>query len=982
MNSSYYMRLCFKSLVSRAVVLISIFLSFSVNAQILIPIKVLDGGQERFVFIPLETHTNEEPVITITEPMDGDTFIVGPNIDLIATATDAEDGDLSANIEWSSSVDGVLGTGASLSVNLSIGTHTIKASVTDSDNAMTEETISINVQVNNAPVAVDDIVVTEEDQVVIINVLDNDTDADGNVLTITFVAEATYGTVVNNSTDVTYTPNSGYVGQDSFTYTISDGFGGTSSATVTVTMTSNNQSPVANNDDESTLKNQPVTIQVLANDTDVDADVLSISSITQGTNGAVVNNSTNVTYTPNNGYVGGDSFTYTIDDGQGGTSTATVTVNVFEIGQSYNRVIDVPAGVGGLQPNLVLSYEKGRGNSFVGLDWKLDGLPRVERCEANLAEDGFVSGINFDANDRFCLDGEKLILASGNYGSDGATYTLASATYTNITSYDTDPNNQGPEYFTALSTSGNVYKFGDTTDSSIKFDGSNDVAFWALASVSDSLTNSYTITYDGNGPSAGSYKPISINYLDQTLASIQISFEYEARQDVTVQWYGGNQVVFNQRLTAIKIYSNTTLIKDIDFDYLNQGSANSSLLSGLTECDGIGNCLPQVTYQWTSLANEVLFEHWTSISPPITGQNVTHDHYFADINADGRDDIIIIAKGADAAEIGLSNGSEFVNFITTSMIGSASTHRHFFTDLNADSMADLVQISNISNEVKVAFADGSGNFNYWTHQFTQVGNASIHTHFLQDVNGDGIADLIQIAKNAAETKVAFSNGDGTFDFWTHTTTQFSPDSGHAHYFADINGDGLKDIVEFYRTLNDTDHGPIKAALSTGDGSFIDVPVSANPVVGAHVLFADVNGDQAADLIMQPQVTQSQHVRVGLAKGDGTFKYWSYSENNIGASTQNFKYYMFDVNGNGMADWARYDKRWGAGTNIYLANGRGTLTGPAFHQSHIAFHLIPYLADVNGDGKEDFVMINQDGPAQQPIYVSLNRSAMVCLINDQ
>ena len=78
------------------------------------------------------TPSNFAPVVTITGPNDGDSFEEGVLVDFTGTATDTEDGDLSASIEWLSSLDGSLGTGASIMTTLSVGTHTITASATDS----------------------------------------------------------------------------------------------------------------------------------------------------------------------------------------------------------------------------------------------------------------------------------------------------------------------------------------------------------------------------------------------------------------------------------------------------------------------------------------------------------------------------------------------------------------------------------------------------------------------------------------------------------------------------------------------------------------------------------------------------------------------------------------------------------------------------------------------------------------------------------
>ena len=95
---------------------------------------------------------------------------------------------------------------------------------------------SLSTGVNDPPVAVDDSATTPENTAVTIDVLNNDSDADGDTLTVDSVTQGAHGSVINNDDDVTYTPDSGFSGTDSFTYTVSDGNGGTDTATVTVTV--------------------------------------------------------------------------------------------------------------------------------------------------------------------------------------------------------------------------------------------------------------------------------------------------------------------------------------------------------------------------------------------------------------------------------------------------------------------------------------------------------------------------------------------------------------------------------------------------------------------------------------------------------------------------------------------------------------------------------------------------------------------------
>jgi large repetitive protein len=189
------------------------------------------------------------------------------------------------------------------------------------------------VSVNDLPVAVNDVVTTNEDTSVIIPVLVNDTDADGDTLTIVAsglqTPTANNGTVVVNANGtLRYIPNPDFNGTDTVTYTISDGKGGFSTATVTITVNPVNDLPVAVNDSATTNEDTPVTVSVLANDSDLDGDTLTVTTASAGNGLVTVNPNGTVTYTPNPNYFGTDTVTYTISDGNGGTATATVTITV------------------------------------------------------------------------------------------------------------------------------------------------------------------------------------------------------------------------------------------------------------------------------------------------------------------------------------------------------------------------------------------------------------------------------------------------------------------------------------------------------------------------------------------------------------------------------------------------------------------------------------------------------------------------------
>ncbi|MCA1453721.1 DUF4082 domain-containing protein [Bradyrhizobium sp. BRP22] len=167
--------------------------------------------------------------------------------------------------------------------------------------------------------------------------LANDTDLDGNTLTITGAGLGVNGTAsyLLNSNTVTFTPDAGYSGPASFTYMISDGHGGTASATVNLTVEpSTNHPPVAVADSGfTTTRDNSLAIAasaLLANDIDQDGDALVVIGANGGVNGTASYDSQNktVTFTPLAGYTGPASFNYTISDGNGGTALGTVNLNI------------------------------------------------------------------------------------------------------------------------------------------------------------------------------------------------------------------------------------------------------------------------------------------------------------------------------------------------------------------------------------------------------------------------------------------------------------------------------------------------------------------------------------------------------------------------------------------------------------------------------------------------------------------------------
>lgn len=226
------------------------------------------------------------------------------------------------------------------------GTETFRYAISDGNGGVAQGNVTVNVtNVNDNPTATADALSVAEDSVGnALNVLANDNnspDPAGETLTITAVGPTNRGgtvTIANGGAGLVYTPAANFFGLETFTYTISDGNGGTATATVTVNVTNVNDNPTATADSFTVTKNTAANrINVLANDSNAPdlagsetLVVTGTSTPTQGGTVSIAPGGAGVLYTPAPDFVGTETFTYTVSDGNGGSASQTVTVTVLD----------------------------------------------------------------------------------------------------------------------------------------------------------------------------------------------------------------------------------------------------------------------------------------------------------------------------------------------------------------------------------------------------------------------------------------------------------------------------------------------------------------------------------------------------------------------------------------------------------------------------------------------------------------------------
>ena len=202
--------------------------------------------------------------------------------------------------------------------------------------------------VNTAPTAVAESYATNQNTALVIaapGVLANDTDPQSNPLTAVLGTGPTNGALTLSANgSFTYTPNSGYVGSDSFTYRANDGSLSSNLAIVSLTVNVVNTAPTAVAESYSTNQNTALVIAapgLLANDTDPQSNPLTAILGNGPTKGALALNANgSFTYTPNSGYVGSDSFTYRANDGSLSSNLATVSLTVNAVNTAPTAVAE------------------------------------------------------------------------------------------------------------------------------------------------------------------------------------------------------------------------------------------------------------------------------------------------------------------------------------------------------------------------------------------------------------------------------------------------------------------------------------------------------------------------------------------------------------------------------------------------------------------------------------------------------------------
>lgn len=677
---------------------------------------------------------------------------------------------------------------------------------------------------------------------------------------------------------------------------------------------------------------------------------------------------------------------------------------------TYSIPIAVPPGTAGMVPAISLNYSSQNHDGFVGWGWSLnygppenrnggsqamadngrlpastamamlssdasgnsgystqnpggainegagDDINAIVRCPRTLAQDGVHGGVNYNADDRFCLNGRRLVLVSGSYGASGSTYRTELDSFLLVTAHGAVGTGSG--WFEVRTKAGLRLEYGNTSDSLVMTTGSSVPRAFALNKASDSKGNYLTVSYIQDTANGEIY-PQYINYTGNTGLTPynQVEFVYTTRTDQVPYYQAGLKRLLTKHLSEIKTRQAGNLVLDYQLAYREGTNLVHSRLTSITECDSTTTtCLPATTFTWQGGTGTVTFTSTSSSLMNDGGKGV------GDFDGDGLLDIV---------EIGLPNqcfrgsysgvlAAAGAGFPCASGLGTNSA-----IDINGDGRADV--LNGLFSTMKVQINTGSG--------FTTPTTFTSGPIYGGDFDGDGRPDFMYdngVGSCCTGYYYLIGNGDGTFS--TGPTlpsgTWWAPD------IADFDGDGCSDILHGNRALVGSPP-PSTSTLTFNCNPAVSSVTLGFPLgtVGDGVDFPnnyvnDFNGDGKTDLVVGGILY--------LSTGTG-FVSTGTNVTTLGSGFGSARIpqpLVSDFNGDGRADilvMANSGGAWphlGHNAELYLSTGTSFVLAATFSIPDVTNAGL--VADWNGDGVNDFFDLSMTYPTQNfPIAEYLN-----------
>lgn len=506
-------------------------------------------------------------------------------------------------------------------------------------------------------------------------------------------------------------------------------------------------------------------------------------------------------------------------------------VSVSESGVASASVpIAVPPGIAGMEPKLGFLYSGGGINGPLGQGWSVQGLSMITRCPANFATDGKRGGVLYQAADKLCLDGQRLIptneagtpqaIAPGDASgvTGGPTYweyRTEKDTFARIRAYGIANGSavNGPAFFKVWTKNGQIYEYGNTADSRIEAQGKQLVMTWAANRISDTVGNFMDFRYEereiawGSGPGTGvtpgkEWNITSIRYTGRTTPTAvtpanRVDFIYADRTFGQAETYHqGSKNVNVRLLTEVQTFTNQQAaaasqipvkVYKLSYEPNPAPVTKRNRLARIQDCSGRNPnvCMPAYEFSYSSGGDEAYIEAPGFNLTGLWMQDKKDGRYgfvAADFDGDGRTDILRWSQNAAENQLWFSRPT----------FGGGGSVQASFVQAAAFNITDQLLFD----------------------------RDRCYTSFVADFNGDGRADILRYGNpvrydgfNVCPGAISYlyiSDGNGQFSRYSlaalglerrnskQTTAQGAPEcllsKGANFYLGDFNGDGRTDVV--------------------------------------------------------------------------------------------------------------------------------------------------------------------------------------------
>ncbi len=644
----------------------------------------------------------------------------------------------------------------------------------------------------------------------------------------------------------------------------------------------------------------------------------------------------------------------------------------------YSIPIPLPPGTNGIAPKLAIVYNSRGPDGPLGTGWSLAGTSSIVRTGKDFFHDQACTPIQFGPDDRFWLDGQRLVLTNGGpYGAPGSQYDTEVASFATITAEGSY--GSGPASFTVVTKDGLTMEYG-TNESAIRTTDDQEVLIWRLSRIRDAYGNTVKYTYadiDGEPLLQG------ISYTSNDAlgygAYCTVSFEYSIRSDPGMTCLPGRILIQRHLLdritVAVTAVDNGTVTthtyRTLELKYVLRDIGKSYLSEVIEHGRDNAATLNSTVFQYVE--QPVAAVEGTSISIPFSEMS---DVYTGDYDGDGLSDLL-------RAYYEIDQGHKWV---TQLRIYTATGSAPWTYDLS-------------STPFYAALANSGDNYQSFINaDFNGDGKDDICIVYFQ-YSPDASGSIFDIVLKKVQLLLS-DTSDPSF-FLAYTTVDYSPpdavfscikDPTNSIQCGDFDGDGKSELIVHCVTPND--YGLYKLYMLK-DGAWTNLPVPAgtddhnlkNP---DRLMVVDVNGDRKHDLLAlksylnnwnYPNTCSVFSWNGAAMENISTSAIPSATESSGPEEDAVYAVYPGDFNGDGKTDLlvnaalSQTDDKW----RIYFSSGS------AYTSSYASFTFDPVptwpddrfrivVADFNGDGRSDiFHFHNPYNNFNLSIYYSTGQS---------